>query len=262
MISLTFDDGLDQHLDHVLPRLAECGLHGTFYVHLAAVSLVRRSEAWRCAAVDGHELGNHTIFHPATEGKAWVREGNAIERYTLDRMRLELETANEWLAAWDGQRQRTFAYPCSNPTLGRHGPLVGALCRIGLQRTRWPGLVERVGCDWGTTRRSYQPVVQELFLAARGGGLTLADTVPPLSQFDRYQLFSAAVDEHSLADLQAFTERGLRGQTWVILQFHGVGGGHRMDCSLSVFRDYTHWIADRYADSVVTIREGARRQWG
>jgi sialate O-acetylesterase len=262
MISLTFDDALDVHLDHAISVLDELGLRGTFYAHMTSDSLSRRLDDWRGAAASGHELGNHTIFHPALMEKAWVTPGNAIDLYTLDRMRLELQTANRWLQAIDGHDQRTFAYPCSNPVIGRHGPLIRTMHRIGLRYTRWPGLVERAGLDFGSTRQSYAPLLPELFLAARGGGLTMEMTPPSRGQWDRFQLQSAACDGHTMDQMRDFITRSLDGNGWAILQFHGVGGGHDMDCSLGEFQQLVAWIADHHANRTVTIRDGVGQMNG
>lgn len=261
MISLTFDDALDQHLDNAIPILEQQGLRGTFYTHLAAPAFGPRLDEWCGAAQRGHELGNHTILHPADERKAWVSEGNALDRYTLDRMRLELQAANRLLAGLDGRAERTFAYPCSNPILGRRGLAKSLLFRLGCEFTRLPGLVDRLSLDLGSTQTSYISVIRELFLAGRGGGLTLTSVVPALNALDPAYLPSVAVDAWKLADLTGFVERGLAADSWPILQFHGVGGGHRLDCEIHVFRDFIVWLSDRHAPRVVTVVEGAAKLW-
>ena len=62
-VALTYDDGVDAHLDHAMPDLEAAGLRGTFYVPGNSASLRKRMEEWRAAARRGHELGNHTLFH-------------------------------------------------------------------------------------------------------------------------------------------------------------------------------------------------------
>lgn len=260
-VSLSFDDALDEHLDQAIPTLTEHGLRGTFYVHLAATSLGRRAGDWRAAARLGHELGNHTIFHPADRRKAWVREGNAIDGYTLDRMHQELAVANRLLQALDGAEQRTFAYPCSNSILGRRGIVKALLFKFGCERTRLPGFVDRWRLDVGSTEVSYVPLVRELFVAGRGSGLCKHSVVPSVNSFDRFNLPSVSVDRWSWRELVDFTERGLADRTWVILQFHGVGGGHHLNCDFPVFRDYVSWLSDSYPERISTIRDVAIRLW-
>ena len=50
MISLTFDDGLDCHLDKAVPILERYGLRGTFYVPVGGEEFERRHRDWRAAA--------------------------------------------------------------------------------------------------------------------------------------------------------------------------------------------------------------------
>lgn len=261
MISLTFDDALIEHLDHVVPILNEHGLTGTFYTHIAAPGFAGRMDQWREAARCGHELGNHTIFHPADARKRWVRPGGAADDYTLGRMRLELEVASQILQGVDGKTERTFAYPCSNPTLGRRGLVKSLLFRLGFEFTRLPGIVDRFHLDVGSTQQSYAPLVRELFVAARGGGPTKESPLPPPDTLDRHCLPSIAVDGWSLQDLIGHTQRGLANGGWVILQFHGVGGGHRMNCDLETFRNFAAWLRDQHSERVTTILDGARRFW-
>jgi sialate O-acetylesterase len=260
-ISLTFDDALDQHLDHAVPLLDRYQLRGTFYTHLTAPAFGRRLDEWREIARHGHELGNHTIFHPADARKPWVRQGNAIDHYTLDRMRMELEAANQLLTAIDGQTERSFAYPCSNPIIGRRGLAKIVLFGLGMEHTRFPGWVDRLHIDFGSTRTSYSSIVREMFVASRGGGLTLGATPPPVAALDRAWVPSAAVQGEAFATLRSFVERAVEANAWAILQFHGLGGGHRMDCGLQVFRDLVAWLAEEYRDRTVTVLAGANKIW-
>jgi peptidoglycan/xylan/chitin deacetylase (PgdA/CDA1 family) len=260
-VSLTFDDGLDAHLEHAIPILNEHGLHGTFYIHLAAPAFASRVEEWRSAAQRGHEIGNHTIFHPADPRKSWVRAGNSLDGYCLDRMRQELTVANQLLQAVDGETDRTYAYPCSNSILGRRGLVKRLLFNCGFERTRLPALADRWRLDWGSTEQSYVPLVKDLFLAARAGGLDSHSSVPPLRAVDRYLLPSVAVNGWSSDTLTGFTQRGLAVGAWTILQFHGVGGGHHQDCELASFRQYVAWLSQNCRDSIFTVREMARTLW-
>ena len=259
-VSLTFDDALPQHLDHAAPVLEECGLLATFYCHLSAATLSDRAADWRRLASVGHELGNHTALHPAISSKSWVREGNAIERYSLDRMDQEITLANQWLASIDGKRERTFAYPCSNSFVGGHGYPRRLLRRAGWDRTRLAGWTDRLGLDWGRSRVSYAPVVSRHCVAARGGGLEIQSTPPMMGQVDRWHIPSAAVAGNSLEEIQQFVCRGMRPGMWTILQFHGVGGGHAMDCARSVFVEFCRWLVEQPIE-VLTILTGAQRLW-
>jgi sialate O-acetylesterase len=260
-LSLTFDDALPEHLDNALSALDAAGLCGTFYVPLSAPAWIHRREEWQAAAARGHELGNHTIFHPADARKDWVRPGNAIDHYSLDRMRLELEVANQQLQAVDGRTERTFAYPCSNSCVGHQGWVRRSLWRMRLDRTRIAGWVDRYGLDFGTTRDSYQPIVAELFAAGRGGGLQPDDPVPSTSRFSRTSLPSVSVEDWSFPQLREYVTRGVAAGTWVILQFHGIGGGHHQNLDREVFREFVAWLGTVHHERVLTVVTGAKRLW-
>ena len=261
VVSLTFDDGLDQHLDVVVPLLNQRNLRGTFYVHLTAPTVSRRWRDWEAVAERGHELGNHTVFHPADERKAWVLSGNALDDYTADRMQRELECANALLHAIDGRSERTFAYPCSNRTLGRRGWAKRLAFAAGFERSRVPSLIDRWKLDIGSTEYDYSSLVLKTCFAGRAGGVSMESPVPPLPQFSRTALLSAAVESHSFDALRDFTLRALTSGSWAILQFHGVAGGHRMNCDRDVFDRYTDWLTTEHPHEVVTVIEGAKRIW-
>ena len=262
IISLSFDDALDQHLDNAVPILNEARLTGTFYTHLSAPSLASRFNEWKQVANTFHELGNHTIFHPADERKTWVRPGNALDSYFPDRMSLEAEVANQWLDSIDGGALRSFAYPCSNSFLGRYGVVNRALFWLGQRNTRLPGFVEKFGIDFGSSRESYIDEIRQLFVAARGGGLHIHQQAPDVSKINQYLLPSAAVENHSFSEMKGFIERSLESGGWPILQFHGIGGGHHMDCEFSEFRALVNWLAEHHAKRVVTVAQGAIKLFG
>lgn len=257
LVSLTFDDGLDVHLDRARPLLERYGFTGTFYLNPGAPSFARRAGEWRRAAAAGHELGNHTMRHPAARGKPDVTDANAIEDYTLERMRRELDEANAVLSALDGERVRTFAYPCCNPVLGRPGLVKRALCGAGLDRTRLMGMVLRhPWLDAGSTQRSYESLAADLFPAARTGGERFsagADFPPP-----RTAVPGIALDGKGGTELARVLDAFMRHERgWLVFLAHGIGGGHRLSCDESVFEELLDSLRARGVE-VRTMRDAAR----
>ena len=122
-------------------------------------------------------------------------------------------------------------------------------------------MVHQLGVDFGSTRQSYGPLLPNLFFAARIGGLTFEGDELPSEILARYQLPSAACSGHSMQAMRNFVTRCLESNRWAILQFHGIGGGHKMDCDLAAYRDLINWLADHHADKIVTIREGVIQTW-
>lgn len=116
-VSLSYDDTLDSQLDHALPALNKHRLRASFYLKLAAPGLDARLEEWRAAARQGHELGNHTIFHSCSASRPdmdWVLPYHNVDKYTVEQMREEVMTANTFLKAIDGRSERTMTAPCGH----------------------------------------------------------------------------------------------------------------------------------------------------
>ena len=116
-VVLTYDDGLNVHLSNAIPAIDSAGLKGTFYVSNYFNGLQPQTPKWRKAAANGHELANHTIWHPCEGGRAgreFVTADYDLRNYTIRRMTDEIRTMNNLLHAIDGKTRRTFAYPCGD----------------------------------------------------------------------------------------------------------------------------------------------------
>ncbi len=120
IICLTYDDALESQLYIAIPQLDSLGLKGTFFMNSikGSTEVIGIAEpsilGWKKAAENGHELGNHTLFHPCPEKIGWQKE-IAIENYTIDKLLKEIELTNLYLATLDEKRKvRTFAFPCNN----------------------------------------------------------------------------------------------------------------------------------------------------
>lgn len=113
-ISLSYDDGLNSQLDNVVPALNKYNLKASFYLTLASTVVRERLQEWRSAALQGHELGNHTLYHPcraSLPGREWVPDTANLDTYSLKQIVQEVEMANSFLYAIDGRQQRTLLLP-------------------------------------------------------------------------------------------------------------------------------------------------------
>lgn len=115
-VVLTYDDAMSSQLDIAIPALDAAGLKGTFFLTGAVKpqDIVR----WRAAAAEGHELGNHTLFHPCARGTYPMAERTTAESYTVDTMLGEIATMNTLLTAIDGKTSHAMATPCGNTKAG------------------------------------------------------------------------------------------------------------------------------------------------
>ncbi len=116
-VSLSYDDALMSQLAHAIPALDKYGFKASFYLTLANPGTQQGMEQWRSVAANGHELGNHTIFHPCSKSQKdrdWVAAYHDIDTKTLTQIQQEISVANTFLQAIDSQTSRTFTIPCGD----------------------------------------------------------------------------------------------------------------------------------------------------
>lgn len=119
-VSLSYDDALHSQLDNALPTLDKYQLKASFYI-LPNDVVKQRLNEWRTLASNGHELGNHSLFHPcsgALPDREWVVKHHDLDLYNVKQMVEELTVANTLLYAIDGKEERTFTPPCTEVYAG------------------------------------------------------------------------------------------------------------------------------------------------
>jgi peptidoglycan/xylan/chitin deacetylase (PgdA/CDA1 family) len=209
-VTLTYDDGVDIDIDNVAPALDSLGLKGTFYVIGSAPAVSKRLNEWRRMAANGHELGNHTSFHPCNgdkPGRSWVKPDNDLSRYTISRMTAETRFTNTLLSSIDGKTERTFAFPCGDKNIGD---------------------------------TPYYNYVKNDFVAARGvkGGLQKANEVD-LSDINSY-----VIDGQDADYMIGLVKKAQETHTMIVFLFHGVGGGHNINVSRSEHSKLLHYLKE------------------
>ena len=193
-VSLTFDDGMDSHLEVVVPALDTRSITGTFYVK---TNNLERVDAFRNAQQNGHEIGNHTVHHWCSRGHRSEPNAIGLEDMTLDEIEAELKESDRRLRnSYPQLSSFSFCYPCYDTFVGQ-----------------------------GHARRSYVPVVASLFSAARGGGEISSPYNSPIHA-DLWCLKSIRCEHMSADQMITAIERGLEMEMWTILTFHGVDEGH------------------------------------
>ncbi len=209
LICLTYDDALPVHREAVAPLLTERGLRGTFYIPAACDDLYSHVEGWRKVAGMGHELGNHSCFHPCRTRADWDwKPPYRLEEYTRARIRDELQLANRILHLIDGRAERSYGATCSDLTVGKD--------------------------------ESFVDDIRDLFTVVRSGsaGQPSAGAMP----FVAPALF---VDFKRADEVIAVIE-SMRGQNnaWLVLGMHGIGAGtHNNFLDANEHRSLIDWIA-------------------
>jgi peptidoglycan/xylan/chitin deacetylase (PgdA/CDA1 family) len=116
-VSLSYDDGLYSQIHNAIPELDKHNLKASFYLTLASPAVDEYMEVWRAAANNGHELGNHTVYHPcrgSLPNRDWVNPLHDTDKNTVVEMVEQVTLANTMLKAIDGKKDRTFTIPCGD----------------------------------------------------------------------------------------------------------------------------------------------------
>jgi len=192
--SLTYDDALVCH--HTVARqMHERGLHATFYLPAARDSVHEHVAAWREVAQQGHELGNHTCYHPCRRrpDMTWLDPTYDLCIYSARRFSDEVRLANAILGLIDGRIRRSYGNTCHNETIGPAG-----------------------------AEESIHPHLAGLVVAARG---PRNDAIILPGSEQRMSLGCWTGDRLDHAGLLAIAERALAVGGWTIVCIHGVGKG-------------------------------------
>ena len=221
-VVLTYDDALAGHLDRVVPLLDSLNLKASFYLTAAFPGFQNRIEDWRRVARRGHELGNHTLYHPCDgsgPGREWVSESNDLSQYTTEAMLREIDATNSLLQALDGETERTFAYTCG---------------------------------DTATADGSFKEALPERFTAARGTSPGL-DT--PASA-DLYNLHTYVANGHSAEEMIGWIRAAQEKNALITILFHGVGGGHDINVGTAAHRELVEYLYSHQDELWInTLRE-------
>jgi hypothetical protein len=115
-IVLSYDDALRSQLDNAVPALDAAGLKATFF--LSGTFRQEDVDRWRATAKGGHELGNHSVFHPCAKGSFDMPVQYNNESYSVPTMLKEIGAMNNMLYAIDGRTEHTYATPCGQHVVG------------------------------------------------------------------------------------------------------------------------------------------------
>lgn len=219
-VCLNYDDAVPVHREAVAPLLSRHGLTGTFYLD-GRGDLRQHPDKWATVATAGHELGNHSIFHPCTKtpARSWVDPAYDLGAYTARRFREEIELQNWILQRIDGRSERTYGNTCHETEIGGEGS--------GL-------LVAELIADRVTAAR---------------GGWTGAMADP--RNCDLMNIGAATGDGKGAAALIEEIESAIASGGWWLYCFHGVGEGTH-----SLYID-----AEEHAKLVAWLGEQQERIW-
>lgn len=215
-VVITYDDAYDQHLDNAIPVLDSLGLKATFYITAFSTSIQTRMNEWKKLAEHGHELGNHTLFHPCIGGKGreWVSKEYDMSTYTVKRMIDETRMTNVFLKALDGKTKRTFAFTCGDMKIGDS---------------------------------SFINAMKDDFVAARA----VRNQMHKINEIDLYNVDCFVVNGETGEQMIEWAKKAMETNSLLVVLFHGVNGGNSLNVSLAAHSQFLHFLKDNKKDIMI-----------
>lgn len=212
-VVITYDDAIDQHLDNAVPVLDSLGLRATFYITGYSASMQSRLNEWKQLAVKGHELGNHTMYHPCVGGKGreWVKPEYDLNNYTVTRIVDEIKATNVLLQSMDGKTLRTYAFTCADTKAGDS---------------------------------SYAGLIKDDFAALR----SVRDEMHTIDKIDLRNVDCYMVNHHTATQMIEWVKEAVKTNSLLVILFHGVGGGNGLDVNLPEHRMFLEYIKQNEKD--------------
>ncbi|MBE9462693.1 sialate O-acetylesterase [Dyadobacter subterraneus] len=224
-VVLTYDDALNVHLDNVIPALDSLSLKGTFYLTASSDAARNRIKDWRAAAVNGHELGNHTLYHPCDAtgpGMGWVKPEYDLSKYSLARIQDEIKMCNAFLKSLDGKTKRTFAFTCGHKKVAE-GEFIQTL--------------------------------SDEFVAARA----VRHEMHSLSEQNLMDIDCYGMSGESGEKMIELVKEAQQSGKLLVFLFHGVGGEHALNVSNQAHSQLLHYLKenekDIYIDTMLNMAE-------
>ena len=208
-ISLSFDDGRYSQVEGGTALLDSFHVKATFYIVPAGVE--ERLAGWKKAVASGHEIGNHSLYHPCSGNFVWSR-AHALENYTPDSMRNELTEANNRIQQLLGVKPIVFAYPCGQKFTGR-----------------------------GINTKSYVPLVAEMFITGRG----FLEEIPNDPAFtDFAQITGIEMDGKDFEQILPLLQEARKNGEWVVFAGHEMAEGGVQTTRLTMLRKLISYAQD------------------
>jgi sialate O-acetylesterase len=212
-VVITYDDAIDEHLNNAIPLLDSLGLKATFYITGFSSSMQKRLNDWKNIAAKGHELGNHTLYHPCTggSGREWVRPDYDLRNYTIKRILDETRATNLLLQSMDGKSKRTFAFTCGDTNIGD---------------------------------TSFAALLKNDFVAMRG----VRSQMHPIDQVKLDNVDCYGVNGESGDQLINWAKQAIASNSLLVVLFHGVGGGNSLNVSLPAHRQFLQYLKEHESE--------------
>ena len=206
-LSLTFDDARSSNPTGAA-LLHEYDVQATFYV---LPDRVRDNlPGWEAAVKWGHEIANHSVYHSCSGNFGWPKY--ALEDYTLDRMRAELNQANQEVEEMLGVKMVSYAYPCGQSWIGK-----------------------------GSNVQSFIPLVSDMFLTGR---LWLSEAPVDPWYCDMSALTGMRMDNMEFEEILPLIQSASAKGQWLILAGHETADEGNQTSYFSMLRQLAEYAQD------------------
>lgn len=229
-VSLAYDDALNSQLDYAVPALNRHGLKASFYLTLGSDTVRKRLTDWRAVAAQGHELGNHTLFHQCSgtaSDRSWVTPDKDLDTISAAQLVAQVRLGNTLLQAMDGRQERTFAAPCG---------------------------------DLNASGEPYLANLKGDFIAMKSA---FGGVVPDIQTLDPYAVGVEVVSDATGGQLIALVQRAAAAGSMVNITFHGVGGDY-LAVSREAHEELLRYLADHrhiyWTDTFIRIMQYVRAE--
>jgi len=233
-VNLAYDDALDSQLDNAIPSLDRYGFKGSFYLVMSAPTVRERMEEWRTIAANGHELGNHSLFHPCSGGKPgrdWVEPWKDLDSMSVEEVRQHVVLSNTMLFAMDGQTERTYAATCG---------------------------------DLYASGEPYLKTVEPELVAIKAR-ISEFGVTPSMEAVDPWSVVVVTPSEVSGQELISMVKKAAELGTMVNFTFHGIGGDY-LQVSAQAHDELLQYLSDNqdiyWVDTFINIMKHVKQQQG
>lgn len=220
-VSITFDDGLPEHIRYAIPQLNSRNMRGTFFVVQSPELTPRkydtcfRREAWKQAMAAGHEIAGHSVTHASPEDMS-IAPARAAQ---------EVTDCHEFLTQEIGAPV-SYAYPFTYVTEG-----LKSAARTCFKQAR--GIAKRP---------------DDAYIA-------LGD-----SRIDLFDIPSIQVGGNNVRSANVWLRAAVNQRAWIVLMLHGVGPNATLYDNMSApqFAELLSLIS-KHDVWVATFAEAAQR---
>lgn len=220
VISLTFDDGVEDQYTNALPILQQYGMHGTFYIisgYVGVNSAYMTLPQVQAIYNAGNEIAGHTVLHPY------------LTQLTTDEATREICQGRDTLLNW-GFPVTDFAYPYSD------------------YNSAVEGIVQQCGFNSGR-------LDEDLKGPFSCGDCDPAESIPPADPY-AIRTPDSVQTNWTLASLKSVVTQAEKAGGWMPLVFHHVCDNNcdLYSVSTSTFSAFLAWLQTQNV-SVQTVNQ-------